>query len=259
MLGNSIPNFDLDGRVAVITGAAGGMGRASAIALAGYGARVAVLDVNETGVEETAAQIGPSAQAYKCDVGDPCDVEMVIGRIRDDLGPISILHNNAAVNMGWGAGDERAGDLSLEVWGKTISVNLDGVFYVTKFAVPDMLAQGRGSIINSSSIAGPFIGSQNTAYTSAKGGVVGFTRALVISYAGTGIRANAICPGFFLTPMADRMLQNPVDMERYASQIPVGRHAEPQDIGGLVVFLASDASAYVNGAVISIDGGISLQ
>jgi len=256
---NGIPKFDLGGRVAVVTGAGGGMGRASAIALAGHGAQVAVLDINEDGAAATVAEIGDNAMAYRCDVSDLAEVEAVMSRVRKDFGPVVIAHNNAAVNMGYGAGDQRADDLSIDAWRKTLAINLDGVFHVTRVALKDMLAEGRGSIINSASIAGPFIGSHNTAYTAAKGGVVGFTRALVVSYAGTGIRANAICPGFFLTPMADRMLQNPRDVERYASQIPVGRHGEPEDIGGLVVFLASDASSYVNGAVISIDGGTSLR
>ena len=256
---NGIPTFDLTGRVAVVTGAAGGMGRASAIALAGHGARVAVLDVNEEGIAETAAMIGDQALAYRCDVADIDDVEQVMKRVRDDLGPVVIAHNNAAVNLGYGRGDQRADDLTLEAWRTSLSINLDGVFHVTRFALKDMLAEGRGSIINCASIAGPFVGSQNTAYTTAKGGVVGFTRALVISYANTGIRANAICPGFFVTPMAGPMMNNPLDVERYASQIPVGRAAQPEDIGGIVVFLASDASAYVNGAVITIDGGTSLR
>ena len=259
MAKEEIPQFNLHGRTAVVTGAGSGMGRASAIALAGHGANVAVLDVNEAGAAETVAQIGDKAMAYRCDVSNLAEVEDVMARVRDDLGPVVIAHNNAAINLGYGQGDQRADDLSIEAWRKTLAVNLDGVFHVTRLALKDMLAEGRGSIINSASVAGPFIGSQNTAYTAAKGGVVGFTRALVISYSGTGIRANAICPGFFLTPMADNMLKNPMDVERYTSQIPVGRHGEPEDIGGLVVFLASDASGYVNGAVISIDGGMSLR
>ena len=253
------PRFELGGRVAIVTGGGSGMGAASAAALAAYGARVAILDVSEAGANEVASRIGPSARAYHCDVSDEKQVATCIASIRKELGPVDIVHNNAAVNMGYGAGDQRAGELSAEVWRKNMGVNLDGTFFVTKYSIPDMLVAKRGSIINTASLAGAFLGSQNTAYCSTKGGVVGFTRALVISYAGTGIRANAICPGFVTTPMSAPVLQNPLDLERYASSIPVGRAGVPEDIGGLVVFLASDASGYVNGAVIPMDGGTSLR
>jgi NAD(P)-dependent dehydrogenase (short-subunit alcohol dehydrogenase family) len=235
------------------------MGAASAAALAAYGAKVAVLDNNDVSAAAVAEEIGPNASPYHCDISDDAQVADCISRISKHLGPITILHNNAAVNMGYGAGDQAAGTLPLEVWRRNMAVNLDGPFFVTKCVLPDMLAQGRGSIINTASIAGPFIGSYNTAYAATKGGLVGFTRALVISYSGTGVRANAICPGFVKTPMSAPTLKDPTDAERYATSVPAGRLGEPEDVGGLVVFLASDASSYVNGAVITIDGGISLR
>jgi 2-deoxy-D-gluconate 3-dehydrogenase len=122
-----------------------------------------------------------------------------------------------------------------------------------------MTSLGTGSIINTASIAGTHVGSKNTAYTTSKGGILGFTRALVVGYSGTGIRANVICPGFVRTKMSAPVLQDEMDLQRYASNIPAGRLGEPEDIGGLVVFLASDASGYVNGAVINMDGGVSLN
>lgn len=254
-----VPRFELDARVAVVTGAGSGMGAASAVALAAFGALVAVLDINEAAAEAVASSIGSKALPYQCDVSDETQVASCIAKVRKDLGPITILHNNAAVNMGYGAGDVPAADLSVAVWRKTLSVNLDGTFFMTKIALQDMLREKRGSIINTASLAGALLGSQNTAYTAAKGGVVGFTRALVISYSGTGIRANAILPGFVTTPMSAPVHMNALDRERYTSSIPVGRLGEPEDVGGLVVFLASDASSYVNGAVITLDGGLSLR
>ncbi len=254
-----VPRFDLGGRVAVVTGGGSGMGAASAAALAGYGAHVAVLDNNKAAAEDVAGRIGPNASPFPCDVSDEGQVAACMDEIRRRIGPITILHNNAAVHMGYGAGDQTAADVPISVWRRILSVNLDGTFYVTKHALPDMLQSKRGSIINTASLAGPILGSQNTAYTASKGGVVGFTRALVISYAGTGIRANAICPGFVATPMSAPVLENSLDLERYASSIPAGRAGEPEDIGGLVVFLASDASSYVNGALITLDGGTSLR
>ena len=251
--------FDLSGSVAVVTGAGSGMGAASAAALAAFGAKVAVLDINRSSAAEVAFSIGDHAKSYGCDVSDEAQVRNCIAQVRRELGPITIVHNNAAVHMGYGGGDHQAADLSLDVWRKVLSVSLDGTFFVTKHVIPDMLAAKRGSIINTASLAGAFLGSQNTSYTTAKGGVVGFTRALVISYAGTGIRANAICPGFVTTPMSAPVLQNPLDLERYASSVPVGRVGVPGDVGGLVVFLASDCSGYVNGAIIPLDGGTHLR
>jgi NAD(P)-dependent dehydrogenase (short-subunit alcohol dehydrogenase family) len=253
------PDFDLTGRIAVVTGAGSGMGAASAAALAGYGAQVALLDRNIDAATQVADAIGENATAYSCDIADEAQVIACIGKVRSELGLISIVHNNAAVNMGYGGGDQPAGSLPLEVWRKNMSVNLDGTFFVTKQVLADMLELKRGSIINTASIAGPFIGSQNTAYTASKGGVVGFTKALVIGYAGKGIRANAICPGMVTTPMSAPVLGDPLDRERYGTSIPVGRIGRPEDIGGLVVFLASDASAYVNGAIIPFDGGTALR
>jgi len=121
-----------------------------------------------------------------------------------------------------------------------------------------MLAARRGSIINLSSLGGGLLGSSNTAYATTKGGIVGFTRALVVGHAGTGVRANIICPGYLETPMSASGLQSEADRQRYIAAIPAGRTGVPEDIGGLVVFLASDASAFVNGALITLDGGTSL-
>lgn len=259
MATSNIPSFDLGGRIAVVTGAGSGMGAASARALAGYGARVALIDNAGEAAEGVAAEIGETARPYACDVSDAEAVQRTIAAIRRDLGPITILHNNAAVHFGYGKGDQPAADVPLDVWRRTIAVNLDGTFLVTKYALPHMLEEQRGSIINTASLAGPLLGSQNTAYTASKGGVAGFTRSLVISYAGTGIRANAILPGFVATPMSAPVMENELDLARYATSVPSGRLGVPEDVGGLVVFLASDSSSYVNGAIITLDGGVSLR
>jgi len=181
-----------------------------------------------------------------------------VTRIRRDLGPITILHNNAGVHMGYGGGDQAAHEMDSSVWRKIMSVNLDGTLHVTQSVIPDMLAQKHGSIINMSSLGGGVLGSLNTAYAATKGGIVGFTRALVVSYSGTGIRANVICPGFISTAMTRGAEKNSEDFARYTSKIPSGRGGTPQDIGGLIVLLASDASSYINGALITVDGGVSL-
>lgn len=255
----AIPQFRLDGRVAVVTGAGSGMGAASAVALAAYGAKVALLDIDLEAAERVTAQIGAEARAYACDVGDEATVAATLAQVRGDLGPVTIVHNNAAVNMGYGRGDQPADALSIEVWRRNMAVNLDGTFFVSKYALADMLAEGRGSIINTSSLAGTHLGSQNTAYAAAKGGVVAFTRALALCYAGKNIRANVISPGFFATPMSEAVRANPLDVDRYIATIPAQREGQPEEIAGLVVFLASDAASYVNGAVIQVDGGLALR
>ena len=254
-----IPSFALNGRVAVVTGGGQGLGAASAMALAGHGARVAVVDIDGDSADAVAASIGGNARAFRCDISSEAQVAACIAEIAASLGPVAVLHNNAAIHRGYGRGDEQSHAMDSAVWERIVSVNLTGTFFMTKHAIPHMLAAKKGSIINTASLAGPILGSSNTAYTATKGAVAGYTKALVISYAGSGIRANTICPGFMATPMSQPVLDNPRDLERYASDVPIGRTGEPEDIGGLVVFLASDASGYVNGAEITLDGGVSLR
>jgi 2-hydroxycyclohexanecarboxyl-CoA dehydrogenase len=253
------PIFELDGRVAMVTGGGGGLGAAAATALAAFGARVALLDSDRASVTEAAARIGTNAFAYHADITDRAQIESCVAKIRQDLGPITVLVNNAGVHLGYGGGDEAAHQLSTVTWRKIMSVNLDGTLNVTQAVIPDMLNEKRGSIINMSSLGGGVLGSVNTAYATSKGGIVGFTRALVVSYSGTGIRANVICPGYISTAMTRPAERNPEDFARYTASIPVGRGGEPDDIGGLVVLLASDASSYINGALITLDGGVSLR
>lgn len=255
----TIPNFALDGRIAVVTGAGSGLGTASAAALAAYGARVAVVDIDADAARAVADRIGDNAHAFACDIADEQQVAECVARIAETLGQVTILHNNAAIHMGYGRGDVQTHAIDSQVWLKIVSVNLNGTFFMTKHILPHMLAAKKGSIINTASLAGPILGSSNTAYTATKGAVAGYTKALVISYAKTGIRANTICPGFVATPMSQPVLDNPEDLQRYASDVPAGRTGVPDDVGGLVVFLASDASSYVNGAQITLDGGISLR
>ncbi len=247
----------LKGAVAVVTGAAGGIGLASARKLSDLGARVALLDLESERLAQLAGDLGAPCLAVPCDVSDEASVRAAIGEVTARLGPVSVLHNNAGICLNRGTGDGPAHTLELASWERTIAVNLTGCFLVAKHVLPAMLAAGRGSIINTASVGGAYFGTQNFAYSASKAGVVGMTRALAAQYGGRGVRANAICPGSIRTAMSElASAQGPVRDEMLRG-IPAGRIGEPAEIAELVAFLASDASSYLNGAVITADGGMT--
>src|ERR1051326_384061 len=179
-------SFDLHGGTAVVTGAAGGIGSATVEALARHGAQVIALDVNLTEARAVAERIGGAVSALQCDVSDEASVRATFETIGQRFGTVSVLHNNAGIALGGGRGDGPADELDLATWQRTLDVNLTGCFLCTHYALPLMLAGGGGSIVNTASIAGAFIGTLNTAYCASKAGVVGLTRALVITHAGRG-------------------------------------------------------------------------
>jgi glucose 1-dehydrogenase len=247
----------LEGAVAVVTGAAAGIGLASARKLSDLGARVALLDLESERLVQLAAGLGAACLPVPCDISDEASVRAAIGQVTARLGPVSVLHNNAGICLNRGTGDGPAHSLELASWDRTIAVNLTGCFLVAKHVLPAMLAAGRGSIINTASVGGAFFGTQNFAYSASKAGVVGMTRALAAQYGGRGVRANAICPGSIRTAMSElASAQGPVRDEMLRG-IPAGRIGEPAEIAELVAFLASDASSYLNGAVITADGGMT--
>ncbi len=252
--------FRLDGRVAVVTGAASGLGRAIAVGLAQHGARVATLDIDLEGLDETAAEardVGSETLALRCDVTSESDVEAVFGRVAAELGGIDILVNDAFTPV-----IARPHELELASWDKAVAVNLTGYFLCARAAGRRMIAQRRGgAIINLSSIAGTSaLGRGNFAYSVTKGGVVQMTRELAVEWGRYGIRVNAIQPVQFRTKGLQARLDDPtVDgkmlLKRFESAIPLGRIGEPPDIVGPVVFLASDAAAMVTGSLLPVDGG----
>jgi glucose 1-dehydrogenase len=247
----------LEGAVAVVTGAAGGIGLASGRKLSDLGARVALLDLESERLAELAGDLGAPCLPVPCDVSDEASVGAAIGEVTARLGPVSVLHNNAGICLNRGTGDGPAHTLELASWERTIAVNLTGCFLVAKHVLPAMLAAGRGSIINTASVGGAYFGTQNFAYSASKAGVVGMTRALAAQYGGRGVRANAICPGSIRTAMSElASAQGPVRDEMLRG-IPAGRIGEPGEIAELVAFLASDASSYLNGAIITADGGMT--
>ena len=240
----------LHGKLALITGAGSGIGEGIARAMADHGARVIVADVNTTGAERVAAAIGGDASWHALDVSDRAACDALAASIRKDIGPISVLVNNAGIIR---RGTVESATTRAD-WDATMSVNVDGPYnMVTAFL--DQLKETKGSVINIGSIQSFVALPNSAAYTTSKHGVRGLTKALSIELSPMGIRVNAIGPGLIATPLNAAARQNPDYMRNFANRIPLGRLGEPADIAGPAVFLASDLARYVTGVTLPVDGG----
>jgi NAD(P)-dependent dehydrogenase (short-subunit alcohol dehydrogenase family) len=246
--------FDVTGRVAIVTGGAAGLGLQMAEALAEMGANVVLCARKKDRCEQAAkelAKLGVKTLALECDVRNPASIREVVDRSAAEFGQIDILINNAGVS--WGAPVE---DMPLEAWNKVIETNLTGTFLFSQAAGKIMLRQRRGKIINVASVAGfrgappelPAIG-----YHASKGGVIAFTKDLACKWAGHNINVNAIAPGWFPTHMSEVVIER--NKEAFLKRIPLGRFGSENDLKGAAVFLASDASDFVTGHVLVVDGG----
>jgi meso-butanediol dehydrogenase/(S,S)-butanediol dehydrogenase/diacetyl reductase len=241
-------------RVALITGGGAGIGEATAKTLAREGAAVVVVDVDVTGGERVAGEIaaaGGAAAFFAADVGVPAEIEAMTEFALGQFGRLDILHNNAVFSP-FG----HIGDLDLDGWQRALDVGLTGYWYATKLALAPMLAQGRGAIVNTSSVAGLMAYFSLGAYNTIKAGVLSLTRSTAIEYARKSIRCNAVCPGPIGTP-SFRSLDGPFPggVERVAQALPMGRLGDPQEIANVVLLLVSDDSSFVTGSYIVADGG----
>jgi NAD(P)-dependent dehydrogenase (short-subunit alcohol dehydrogenase family) len=243
------------GKVAFVTGAANGIGRVAALAFAREGASVVVADVSEQGNQDTARMIeeaGGRALAVRCDVSWAEDVKAALDQAVGTFGRLDFAFNNAGVEQPI----MPAADVTEEEWNRIIDIDLRGVFLCMKYEIPLMLKQGGGVIVNTSSGAGVKGFAGQAAYCAAKHGVVGLTKAAALDYAKANIRVNAVCPGIIETPMMDRFSGGtPQGRERVIAQEPVGRMGKPEEIAAAVVWLCSDAAAFVIGHAMVIDGG----
>ncbi len=243
------------GKVAFVTGAANGIGRAAALAFAREGASVVVADVSEQGNQDTARMIeeaGGRALAVRCDVSRAGDVKAALDRAVETFGRLDFAFNNAGVEQPITA----TADLAEEEWDRIVGINLRGVFLCMRHEIPLMLKQGGGVIVNTSSGAGVKGFAGQGAYCAAKHGVVGLTRAAALDYAKANIRVNAVCPGIIETPMMDRFSGGtPEGRERVIAQEPVGRMGKPEEIASAVLWLCSDAAAFMVGHAMVMDGG----
>jgi NAD(P)-dependent dehydrogenase (short-subunit alcohol dehydrogenase family) len=250
---NGTPQLcDLGKKVVLVTGAASGIGKATAKLFASHGASVVVGDLVEESGRRTVTEIeeaGGTARFKRCDVSNLAEVKMLVQFAVDEFGGLDIAHNNA----GFDIPRTKVVDVTADQWDRIISVDLTSVFYCMKEEIPRMLERGGGAIVNTSSGAGLIGVGGGAPYTAAKHGVVGLTKSAALDYAADGVRVNAICPGLIRTPLVDHALGD--EVATYEQRIPMGRLGTPDDVAMTVVWLCSSASSYYTGQTLSMDGG----
>lgn len=248
----------LSSKVALITGAGSGIGRESALLFAKEGATVVAVDINIKAGQETVSQIkdvNGSASFVSADVSKAAEVAAMIQFAEKTHGKLNVLFNNAGI---FPDKDGSVIDTDEEVWDAVMSVNLKSVFLGCKYGIPALLRAGGGSIINTASfVALMGAATSQIAYTASKGGVLSMTREMAVEFARKNIRLNALCPGPVQTPLLAELLADPARRQRRLVHIPMGRFAEAKDVAHAALFLASEESAYVNGAAFTVDGGIT--
>jgi len=249
----------LEGKIALITGAGSGQGRESAILFAQEGARVIVTDINEEGVKETVESVkaaGGEAVGRRMDVADAAQVQDGVSFAVRTFGSLHVLYNNAGVYLR--GQDGPVTRVSDEIWDLTLTVNLKSMYLCCKYAVPEMIKAGGGSIVNTASAAG-LMGSNFHAYSASKGGMIALSRSLATTYAPQNVRSNVICPGFIETPMTAEISGSQRLLQAYLENTPLHRVGKPIDIAYMALYLASDEAAFVTGGVFVIDGGVTAR
>ena len=241
-------------KVCLITGAAQGIGLATALKFAAEGAIVMVCDVSQAGVDEAVAQcraLGAQAEGFVADVTQRARVDEVVSSVKAQFGRIDVLVNNAGITK-----DARLQKMTLEQFDRVIDVNLRGVFHCAQAVADTMVAQGSGVILNASSVVGIYGNFGQTNYAASKFGVIGFTKTWSRELGPKGVRVNAVAPGFIATPMVQAMPEKV--LQALKDKVPLGRLGKPEEIANVYAFLASDEASFINGEVIEVSGGMSL-
>lgn len=246
---NAMDLFRLDGKIALVTGAASGLGAAMATALADAGAAVACHG-NRRAATQTAADIGGQAAAFQADLSTDTGAEDLFEQVKKHYGRVDILINNAGTIH-----REAAHEVSLADWTHVLQVNLTSVFQLSQLAAKDMFPRGRGKIVNTASLLSFQGGIRVPAYTASKGGVAQLTKALANEWAPKGIQVNAIAPGYFATTNTEALQADETRNRQILERIPAGRWGQPLDLTGAAIYLCSAASDYVTGTVLTVDGG----
>ncbi|MCC7450170.1 MAG: SDR family oxidoreductase [Anaerolineae bacterium] len=251
----------VENKVAIVTGGAMGIGKAAAAALAREGAKVAIGDINETEGQKTAAEIqqkGGEVFFQKTDVSVSASVQQLVEATVARYGKLDVLVNNVGVAI-----PGSAADISEEDWNKVININLGGVWRGIKYAIPHLIKNGKGSIINTSSVQA-LVGFKGwSGYAASKGAIISLTQQVAIDYAPYEIRVNAIAPGTIMTPMNEKIFEETPDRDalirNWNEMHPIGRFGQPEEVGELILFLASDESSFITGEVIRVDGGVVVK
>lgn len=248
----------LEERAGIVTGAASGIGRATALALVEAGARIVVADLDEAGARETIELAGgeDAARFVRVDVSDPADTARMVAETLAMFGALHFAHNNAGI----ASSGPLLADIAPDEWHRCIAVNLTGVWNCLRAEIPAMLERGGGSIVNTSSGLGLVAITRQAAYVAAKHGVIGLTKAAALEYSSLGVRVNAVCPGVVMTPLFEEAAANDPDLLPAVTNMhPIGRIGRPDEIAAAVVWLCSDASSFVTGHPLAVDGGSVAQ
>jgi NAD(P)-dependent dehydrogenase (short-subunit alcohol dehydrogenase family) len=249
----------LEGKVALITGAASGQGRDAAMLFAQEGARVVITDINEEGVKEAVEMVkaaGGEAVGRQMDVADATQVQDGVAFAVRTFGTLNILYNNAGVYLR--GKDGPVTRLSDDIWDTVLTVNLKSMYLCCKYAIPEMVKAGGGSIVNTASAAG-LMGTNFHAYSASKGGMIALSRSIATTYAPQNVRSNVICPGFIETPMTAEISGSQRLLQAYLENTPLHRAGRAIDVAYMALYLASDEAAFVTGGVFVIDGGVTAR